>query len=175
MISRFVIVLTLLTAMACGRGKFQNSIPLSLRDRVIDQAHVITQTEKDSIYSLIKDLEENIGSQIAVLTIDTLNGEDMNTFSIRTAEEMQLGRDKYLDGVLMIFAMKDRLMRIEVGSGLERILKDEIMSTINREVIAPKLKQGKYGQGIYLGIKEVNYLIEQNKELVGQEGVREVQ
>ena len=80
-------------------------------------------------------LEKNIGSQIAVLTIETLNGEEINSFSIRTAEEMQLGRDKYLDGVLMTFSLRDRSMRIEVGEGLEKILKDEIAKRICRYIL----------------------------------------
>jgi uncharacterized protein len=59
-------------------------------------------------------------------------------------------------------------MRIEVGYGLEKILKDEIAERICREIMTPKFRQGKYGQGIYLGVVDIKELIEQNKDLVGQ-------
>lgn len=166
---RFRLTLILLIGVACGTDKPQNiKAPLTQHDRVADRANMITESAEDSIYNLIQDLEKRTGPQVAVLTIDTLNGEEINSFSIRTAEQMQLGRDKYLDGVLMTFSLRDKSMRIEVGYGLEKILKDEITMRISRDIIAPKFREGKYGQGIYLGVKEIKDLIEQNTELVGQ-------
>jgi uncharacterized protein len=165
----FRLLSMLLVMMACGTEKSQDTkTPLTHEARVVDSANMITEAQEDSIYNLIKDLQNNTGPQIAVLTIDTLNGEDINAFSIRTAEQMRLGREKYLDGVLMTFSSKDRSMRIEVGYGLEKILKDEITMHITRDIMVPKFRDEKYGQGIYLGVKEIKNLIEKNKELVGQ-------
>jgi uncharacterized membrane protein YgcG len=155
--------------VACGTEKTQDAkAPLTQQDRVIDRANMISEVAEDSIYNLIQDLENDVGPQIAVLTIDTLNGETINSFSMKSAEQMRLGRGKYHDGVLMTFSLRDRSMRIEVGSGLENILKDEIAMRISRDIIAPKFREKKYGQGIYLGVKEIKDLIEHNKELVGK-------
>jgi uncharacterized membrane protein YgcG len=165
----FKLVLILLTAVACETERPKSKeTPLTKEERIVDGANIITQSAEDSIFSLIQNLEKNIGSQIAIVTIDTLNGEDINTFSIRTAEQMQLGRDKYLDGVLMTFSLRDKLMRIEVGYGLETILKDEIAKKICSDVIAPKFREENYGLGIFLGATGIKELIEQNEKLVGQ-------
>ncbi|MFN7610821.1 MAG: TPM domain-containing protein, partial [bacterium] len=55
-----------------------------------------------------------------------------------------------------------------VGSGLELILKDEIVAKIIREIIAPEFRNQKYGRGIYLGIDNLKNLIESNKNLIGK-------
>jgi len=58
-------------------------------------------------------------------------------------------------------------MRIEVGTGLENILKDEIAARILSEDMAPKFKEGKYGQGLYAAIDKIANLIRINKDQVG--------
>lgn len=167
--NRFRLVLILLIVVACGKEKPQdNHTPLTKEARIVDLANKISPTAEDSIFNLIRNLEKDIGSQIAVITIETLNGEEINSFSIRAAEQMGLGRDKYLDGVLLVFSLQEKLMRIEVGFGLEKILRDEIAKRICTEIIAPRFIEGNYGQGIYLGIAEVKKLIEQNKNMVGK-------
>ncbi|MEQ8302048.1 MAG: TPM domain-containing protein [Cyclobacteriaceae bacterium] len=163
------LIIVLFFTIACSNQKSQvDKTPLSLEARVMDRADMIAKTAEDSVYRLIEDLEIATGSQIAVLTIDTLNGEEINDFSIRMAERMRLGREKHLDGVLFTFSRKDKSMRVEVGIGLEKILKDEVVVRIIQEVIVPKFREEKYGSGIYLGVKEVKELIEQNKDLIGQ-------
>jgi len=102
------------------------------------------------------------------LTIDTLNGQDLNEFSSYEFERRQLGRDKEKDGILITVVTQEKSLRIEVGYGLERILKDEITARINREVIAPKFREGKFGIGIYNAVDTLKLLIEKNKGLVGK-------
>jgi uncharacterized membrane protein YgcG len=158
-----------LIIVGCGSQKSHNEpVTAPSFDWVMDRADVISLTAEDSIRNLAVGLEKNVGSQIAVLTVETLNGENINDFSLRTANEMKIGRKDYNDGVLMTFAMKERAMRIEVGTGLEKILKDEIAMSIIADVIAPKFQEQKYGQGIYDGVQRVREMIEENNELVGK-------
>jgi uncharacterized membrane protein YgcG len=105
---------------------------------------------------------------MVVITIDALNGQTINEYSIQQAERLKIGRKNYNDGILFTAALGDREMRIEVGYGLELIIKDEIAARINRNIIAPKFRERKFGLGIYKGLDSIKYLIETNKSLVGK-------
>lgn len=138
-------------------------------NRIIDHSYILTQPQKDSILTLIEKLDQEIGSQIVVLTIDTLGNERLEDFSLRMAEELRLGRSTHNDGLLITVVTVERKIRIEVGTGLENIIKDEVAARIIRENMAPLFRQEKYGQGIYVAILEISRLIVENRDLVGTE------
>jgi uncharacterized membrane protein YgcG len=135
--------------------------------RIIDNSYLLTDIQKDSIETLIKNLEREIGSQILILTIDTLGTEKLENFSLRMAQELRLGRSTHNDGLLITVVTMERRMRIEVGTGLENIIKDEVAARIIREDMAPLFRQEKYGQGIYQAVDKIAKLIVENKDLVG--------
>jgi len=137
--------------------------------RIIDNSYILTKSQKDSIETLIKKLDQEIGSQIAVLTIDTLGKENLEDFSLRMAEELRLGRSTHNDGLLITIVTMERKMRIEVGTGLENIIKDEIAGRIIQDEMVPLFRQEKYGQGIYLAVDKISKLIIENKDLIGTE------
>jgi len=155
----------ILGLLSCHRPeRFQPTI----NNTIYDSAGLLTKQQTDSIFGLIQELNDNIGSQIVVIIIDSLKGQEINDYSIRQTEKLDVGRESYKDGILFTASLKERQMRIEVGYGLELIIKDEIASQINRQVIAPKFRDGKYGLGIYLGLDSIKYLIEKNRDLVGK-------
>jgi uncharacterized protein len=138
-----------------------------LEDRIIDNSHLLSKPQKDSIFKLIKKLDQEIGSQIAVMTIDTIGNEGIEGFSLRMTEDLRLGRSTHNDGLLITIVTMQKKMRIEVGTGLENIIKDEIAAQIIREEMIPSFRQKKYGRGIYLAVNRISKLIIDNKELVG--------
>jgi len=155
----------ILGLLSCHRPeRFQPTV----NNTIYDSAGLLTKQQTDSIFGLIQELNDNIGSQIVVIIIDSLKGQEINDYSIRQTEKLDVGRERYKDGILFTASLKERQMRIEVGYGLELIIKDEIASQINRQVIAPKFRDGKYGLGIYLGLDSIKYLIEKNRDLVGK-------
>jgi len=134
----------------------------------MDDGNLLTPEQEDTIYAIIKDLETNIGSQIVVLTLESLGGQTINDLSLRMANEMQLGRKDYDDGVLIMVAARDHQMRIEVGYGLEKIIKDEIADEICRDDMGPRFRDGDFFNGIKTAVEQIKKLIEDNEELVGQ-------
>ena len=167
-----ILSLIVLILFACQKKdeskKDQDKSPEITKDRVFDEAGVLSDLEKIKLTSLILELEKNIGSQIVILIIDTLNGEKIEEFSLRTFTTMNLGRSQFNDGILIVQSFNDRKLRIEVGLGLEKIIRDEIAARINREIIVPRFKEGKYYDGLYDAVSEIKSLIEKNKDLVGQ-------
>src|SRR5688572_28504201 len=104
---------------------------------VTDSASMLTDEQQSKLVEQLKNLETNIGSQMAILTIESLHGEKIEDYSLRTASNWGLGRKNYNDGILITVALRDQQVRIEVGSGLEKIITDEIAAQIIREEMIP--------------------------------------
>src|SRR5215475_10831660 len=127
-----------------------------LRARVNDLAKILTAEKTQQLEERLRQFERETSHQIAVLTIPRLEGEPIENFGIRVAEEWQIGQRGAANGVILIAAQKERKIRIEVGRGLEGILPDVIASQIIREVIAPRYREGDYSGGIEAGIDSIS-------------------
>jgi len=162
------VLAALAISYACEKKKPETVSEVKKEQRIMDDANLLTVQQEDSIFSIIQDIERNIGSQIAVLTIGTLNGDSIEGFSLRMVNEMGLGRKDYDDGILITVSVNDRKTRIEVGLGLEKIIKDEIAARIVREDMGPRFGKGDFFNGLIVAVEKIKKLIEENKELVGQ-------
>lgn len=120
----------------------------TLQGRVNDLAGVLSAPQAKELEARLADYEQRTGHQFALLTVPTLDGEDIEGFSIRTVEKWGLGQKQKDDGVLLLVAVNDRKMRIEVGYGLEPNIPDILAGRIIRNVMAPHFRQGDYAAGI---------------------------
>ena len=112
-----------------------------------------------SLESQLAQLERDTGHQVAVLTVPTLDGEDIEGFSIRVAENWKIGKKGYDNGAILVVAIKDRRLRLEVGYGLEGILPDAIAKRVTADYIVPHFRQQDYAGGIVAGIAAVDKII----------------
>lgn len=154
-------------ATLCAAVFLQTVIPASadvavpaLTGRVVDLTHTLTAGEQDAIVTQLKDLETRKGSQVAVLMLPTIKPETIEQFSIRVAEAWKIGRKKVDDGLLLVIAKDDHKVRIEVGYGLEGVIPDAVAKRVIDEMITPRFKEGKFGQGISDGIDQLIKLID---------------
>lgn len=136
-----------------------------LTGRVVDQAELIPADSEARIESALGELEKATGAQVAVLTVESLEGEPLEDYAIRVAETWKLGRGKFDDGALLFIARDDRKMRLEVGYGLEPTLPDAIARRILDEQVRPAFRAGKYGEGIETAVGSIAMLIEKKGEL----------
>jgi uncharacterized protein len=165
----FVLVFVILGGLtSCDRKVDQKVSKLVVKSRIFDNADLLTKEQEDDLFRLIQSLENEIGSQIAIMTVVSLEGQPIEEYSLKIFERLGLGRAKFDDGILITVSETDRMMRIEVGYGLEKIVKDEIASRINREEMAPRFKENDYAGGLKKAIEKIITLIKNNKELVGQ-------
>lgn len=132
-----------------------------LRGRVNDYAGVMSQDQVRALESQLAQFEQETGHQIAVLTVPTLAGEDIEGFSIRVAENWKLGKKGFDNGVILLVAVKDRKLRLEVGYGLEGVLPDAIADRIIRDYIVPRFRAQDYAGGVIAGIDAVQKVIKQ--------------
>lgn len=154
--------------VSCEKKVHQNTRTLKVENRVFDYAELLSKEQEDSLFQLIKSLDTEIGSQIAIATIFSLEGQRIEEYSLNLAEKLGLGRAKFDDGILITVAQAERTIRIEVGYGLEKIVRDEIAARIIREEMAPNFRDKDYAGGLSKGIKQIVKLIKDNEELVGQ-------
>ncbi|MBF8253689.1 MAG: protein of unknown function DUF477 [Deltaproteobacteria bacterium] len=131
----------------------------TLRGRVNDYASVMPANQVQSLESQLAQLERDTGHQVAVLTIPTLDGEDIEGFSIRVAETWKIGKKGFDNGAILVVAVKDRRLRLEVGYGLEGLLPDAIAKRITADYIVPHFRQQDYAGGIVAGIDAVQKVI----------------
>jgi uncharacterized protein len=122
-----------------------------LRGRINDTANLLSPEAAARLEQKLAGFERETSNQVAVLTIPSLQGDDIDQFAIRVAEQWKLGQKDKDNGVLMIIAQAERKVRIEVGMGLQGVLPDITASKIIREVMRPYLKDGNFDQAVNAG------------------------
>ena len=130
------------------------SVP-ALTARVSDQTGTLTAEQLAGLEQQLLAFEQRKGAQVALLIVPTTQPEAIEQYSIRVAEAWKLGREKPDDGVLLLVALKDRTMRIEVGYGLEGVLTDATSRRIIAETITPPFRQGDYFGGLNAGLQQI--------------------
>ncbi|TGK15176.1 YgcG family protein [Leptospira fluminis] len=154
-------VLLFLVLFFCVRSVLSEPIALpELHRRVTDLTGTLRSEEISSLEEKLKNLEERKGSQVAILVLPTTGEETIEQYSIRLAEKWKVGRKSVADGVIFLVAKNDRKMRFEVGRGLEGALPDVLCKRIQIEYVRPLFKEGKYYEGIEIGIEKIIGLIE---------------
>lgn len=137
----------------------QVAVP-DLSRRVTDLTATLSAQQIAELDARLAALEARKGSQIAVLIVPTLEGEDIAQFGIRVADKWKIGRGKIDDGVILIVAKNDRTLRIEVGYGLEGAIPDAIAKRVIAETITPHFKAGDFYGGIEAGVAQLQKLID---------------
>ena len=133
---------------------------------VNDYAHIFTTNETQELNAYLYNIDRQSDLQIAVLTIPSLEGDNLESYSIRVAEKWQIGQKGKDSGVILVIVAQDRKLRIEVGYGLEDRITDAQSSRIIRSVIAPQFKKREYGKGVLLGVKNLVGLALQDESLI---------
>jgi uncharacterized protein len=126
-----------------------------LTQRVSDFAGILTPEQVKSLEYKLQKFEEETSNQIAILIIPSLEGEDINDFSMKVVEKNKLGQAEKDNGILFLIAIQDRKMRLEVGYGLEGSLPDVLCDQILRNIVRPRFRQGDYYGGINAGIDAI--------------------
>jgi uncharacterized protein len=126
-----------------------------LAGRVTDLARMLSPESLQRLDQRLAAFERETSNQIAVLTVPSLQGDDIDRFSIRVAEAWKIGQKGRDNGVLLVIAQAERKVRIEVGMGLQGVLPDITAGRIIRDVMRPYLKSGNYDQGIAAGVESI--------------------
>ncbi|MBB5702997.1 uncharacterized protein FHS76_002888 [Ochrobactrum daejeonense] len=125
---------------------------LALTGRVVDAAGIIDPAQRQQLTQKLADFEAKSSDQVVVVTVPSLNGEDIESYSNRLFRAWALGQKQENNGILLVVAPNDRKVRIEVGYGLEGIMTDALSSVIINGTIIPEFRTGNYSGGIVQGV-----------------------
>lgn len=122
---------------------------------VNDYTNTLSKEEVQKLETKIKEYETQTTNQIAIALVKTTEPESIEEYSIHLADKWKPGQKGKDNGILMLFAMDDRKMRIEVGRGLEGSLTDLQATRIIDDVMVPEFKNKNYYSGINKGIDRI--------------------
>ncbi|MCK6053196.1 TPM domain-containing protein [Moraxella osloensis] len=128
---------------------------LILNNPVIDEAKILSASDKQAIETKLRSLNDRGLAQAAVVIVPTTNGEDIFDYSMKIADRWKLGKKDTDQGLLMVVAVNDRKMYILTGYGLEGTIPDAVAKRIINDDITPRFKQGDYAGGIIAGINRI--------------------
>jgi len=115
---------------------------------VNDFANVISNADEEKMQQQGEALFKECGAQIVVVTVKSLNGEDLESYSLNLARSWRIGSDKNDDGILLLLAVDERKVRIEVGYGLEGALPDSKTGRILDTYGVDSLKKNDFSTGL---------------------------
>jgi len=130
---------------------------------VVDMTATLSTEQIGALNTLINQTRQEKSYQIGVLLVASMENQAIDEYSLDVARTWKIG-DKTNNGVLLLVAKNDRLMRIEVGSGLEGDLTDAEAGRIIRNVIAPEFRAGNYYAGIQKAITSIKSQVEKTAD-----------
>jgi uncharacterized membrane protein YgcG len=177
---RFVVLLFAIWISACSTlAKRENSgaaidsgkIPVpQLTGRINDTVNLLSPANQELLSKMLGNYEQETGHQIAVLIVPTLGGEAIESFCLRVAKAWRLGRKGIDDGIVVCVAINDRLVRIELGVGINRYISNEDAKEIIDTEMTPFFGTRDFAGGLERGLKR---LMEEGRRFVAmntQEG-----
>ena len=135
---------------------------------VNDFAGMIDASSEASIVQLIDGIKQKTSIEIAVLSVESLDGVPKEDFAISVAEKWGIGNKETNNGILILLAKQEREYRVEIGRGLEGVLNDAKVGRIARQVMVPNFKREQFGRGVFELILEFKGFIEHDPEVVAR-------
>ncbi len=147
-------LLALLLALFAAPALAAPTFP-TLTGRVVDDAHVLSPEVQADLTAKLAALEQGTTRQLVVLTLPSLNGDDIADYGYQLLRAWGIGQKGQNNGVVFIVVPTEHKVRIEVGYGLEGVLTDALSSVILQRAVIPKFKAGDVQGGIVAGTDEL--------------------
>ena len=143
-----------------GAASAQDLAPIPpLSSRVTDAAGILGASARQELETKLAAFEQATGGQLAVLIVKTAEPETIEQYAIRVGDAWKVGKKGKDNGAILLVAMKEKKLRIEVGYGWEGALPDVEAKRIIREVITPFFKKAQFAQGIDAGIDKIQLAV----------------
>ena len=150
--SRLGVLLASLVLALCRAATVQALDVPPLSRRITDLAGALNATAIRELDTTLSEHERRSHHQFAVLIIPGLEGEVLESYSLKVARQWRLGDRKRNDGLLVLVAIRERAVRVEVGPGLEGAIPDIVAARVIRNEMAPRFKDQDYAGGLGAGL-----------------------
>jgi uncharacterized protein len=139
------------------------SLP-ALTQPVNDFAHVIDADSAAQIDRRVRSLQAATKDVVVVATVDSYAPYgSIEEYAVRLFEQAGIGTRSQDNGVLIVMAVKERRVRIEVGYGLEQFITDGFSGETIRQEMLPAFREGRFGEGLLAGTTRVIQRIAQER------------
>lgn len=149
----FLFICSLLVFLSIGMVSAK-TIPRPT-DFVTDCCQLLSVEEKNTINATLSKFQQETSTQVAVAVVKSLEGNNIESYATELFRSWGLGTKEKNNGVLLLFALEEKKIRIEVGYGLEGALPDILAGRIIRDEITPLMKQSRYGDAIINGTNAI--------------------
>lgn len=119
---------------------------------VNDFANFLKPETKKALEAALRQLEQEKGHEIVIVTIPNLQETTIEDLAVRWFEEWGIGKKNADNGILMLIVPSERLMRIEVGYGLEGAIPDSLAGQVMDNLIIPEIQAGELDAGVIAGV-----------------------
>jgi uncharacterized protein len=127
----------------------------TLSGRVVDEANLLQPATEAALVAKLEKLEADTGDQLVVVTLNDLQGYEIEDYGYRLGRAWGIGGKEHDTGALLIVAPNERRVRIEVGYGLEPVLTDALSTRIIQNQILPAFRTGGFQRGITEGVDAI--------------------
>jgi len=154
LIAGICVVFPLLTVAGGGSASGDARVPV-LNHYATDLSGTLTPEQVTQLDQLLSSFDRSTSTQVVVLMVPSLEGDEIEDYSLRVAEANKIGKKGKDNGALLLVSKNDRKARIEVGYGLEGAITDALSGQIIRQEIAPRFRQGDYYGGLRAGVEAI--------------------
>ncbi len=150
----WALALSLLCLLAVSPAWAQLTVPV-LSGHVVDTTATLSAQAQQQMALKLAAFEQLRGTQIVVLMVPSTQPEDIASYANRVANTWKIGRRDIGDGLLLVVALNDRKVRIEVAKTLEGAIPDLAAMRIIDTAITPAFKQADYLGGLNAGVDQL--------------------
>ncbi len=126
---------------------------------VNDQAGLLTAAQQSELEQLCRGIDQRTGAQIALAILPSLKGETADDVKVRLFEAWGVGHKADDRGLLILHALEERRIEIEVGYGLEGVLPDARVGRILDEHVVPNFRTEKFFEGYRAGLTAIGQVV----------------
>jgi uncharacterized protein len=124
---------------------------LNFKGFISDNANILTENTENYLNSALDELKDKTKAEIAVVTLNSLNGRSVEETALQIFRKYKFGDKKLNNGALFLIAPNERKVRFEIGYGLEGTITDSYAGMILDDYVIPQLKKNDYEKGIIDG------------------------
>ena len=169
-ISRTLLII-IFSSLSIFTVQAQNVLPKPNPPRLVtDNAGVLSAEQIQALENKLVAIDDSSSNQIAIVILSSLEGQPKEEYATKLFREWGIGNKKTNNGVLLLVAIQDRQIRIEVGYGLEGAIPDVTALNIIDNDIKPAFKEGAYYEGLDKATDDIakaavgEYKIKKNKK-----------
>ncbi|MCH7735659.1 MAG: TPM domain-containing protein, partial [Chloroflexi bacterium] len=115
---------------------------------VTDRAGILSDSEISSLSAVLATYASESSTQIVIVTIPSLDGRDISSYTFELGEHWEVGRRGIDNGVVILVSVGDRKVFIATGYGVEASVSDVVAGRIVRDIITPSFRQGRFHEGL---------------------------